>query len=156
MTFLSCLEQGEKYERIALDYFPNKKNFTQTVGLFKEYDLIITNNDDSQTTVEVKADFMAYKTGNLAIEWECNNKPSGISSTTADIWIYFVIDKEGYHDCYKIPTNELQEISRKCRSVHGGDGGRSRLLLVPIRQVSKYKSTPHPHQPQKAQPTTLP
>ena len=137
MTFLSCLQRGQVYERKALEYFSNVKSFVQSVGCFKPYDLLITQEDDTQLKVEVKADFMACKTGNIAVEWECNGKPSGISSTEADVWVYFVVDG-AYNDCYIIPTADLHKLTRTCRSVCGGDGKRARMSLLPINSIKKY------------------
>jgi hypothetical protein len=141
-SFLSCLKKGQHYERKALEYFPNIKSYKQSIGCFKDYDLLITQNDNKKLKVEVKADFMACKTGNLAVEWECSGKPSGISTSKADLWVFFTIDgiKE---DCYIIPTNELSKLTRYCHSVSGGDGKRARMSLLPINLIIQYRKEKH-------------
>lgn len=40
-----------------------------------------------RTTFEVKNELMVTKTGNVAIEFTCRGKPSGIRITTADFWV---------------------------------------------------------------------
>mgnify|MGYP004399495047 CR=1 FL=1 len=89
--------------------------------------------------LEVKTDFKAYKTGNLAIEIECNGKPSGLTTTEANWWIFNI----------RIPNNEpmLLIISRhrlnKLAQMHihrghvimGGDKNLSKLVIIPISEV---------------------
>lgn len=45
-------------------------------------------------TVEVKSDYMAERTGNLAIEYynSKQGKPSGITVTKADLWVHCIKD----------------------------------------------------------------
>ena len=139
MTFLSCLHKGMKYELEALKYFKTKSYIPSNPKVsFKDYDLLITMEDDTQLKVEVKADFMANRTGNLAVEWECNNKPSGISSTKADVWVFFVVNYGCKDDCYIIPTSKLLELVSMSRSVSGGDGNRSRMLLLPTDLLGHF------------------
>ena len=144
MTFQSCLERGLYYEREALKYF-EVESFVQHKGYFKDYDLSITHTNGSKTLVEVKADFMAKKTGNVAIECECNGKQSGITATKADVWAIFAVRRNGAfsaHDCYIVPTRELTDIASRCRCVRGGDGYRARMHLVPLVLLEKYKKIP--------------
>ena len=89
--------------------------------------------------LEVKTDFKAYKTGNLAIEIESNGKPSGLSTTEANWWLFNI----------RIPNNEpmLLIISRhrlrKLAQMHihrghgtmGGDKNLSKLVIIPISEV---------------------
>lgn len=136
MGFCNDLKFGKKYEKLALKYVEyNDIEFKK--GCFKPYDFIA----DGKTKYEIKSDRMGHRTGNMAIEYFCNNKPSGITSTEADYWIYFVIypDKT---DCYKFPTAELRELIKDCRKVSGGDGYRSRLSLLPITSCAKYLTHP--------------
>jgi uncharacterized protein (DUF3820 family) len=129
------LAQGHKYEKRCLDYL-DYDTVEHKQGKFSEYDLTITK-DGKKTTIEVKSDRQASQTGNLAIEYECNGKPSGINKTTADYWIYFIVypDRE---ECYKIKTTTLRKITEKCKQVSGGDGNRSRLYLVSKTKLCKY------------------
>lgn len=142
MTFQSCLQRGLKYETEALKYF-DVAEFNQSIGCVKEYDLEITHSDGKVTLVEVKADFLCQKTGNVALEWQCNGQPSGLTATFADVWVIFVV-RGTQHDCYIVPIHELTPIANRCRSVYGGDGGRAQMHLVPVDMLAKYKKNPLP------------
>jgi len=134
--FKKDLEQGHKYEKLALDYL-DYDHFERKEGYFKEYDFVFSK-DGKEYKVEVKSDRQSAITGNMAIEYECNNKPSGLTSTTADFWMYFVVHKDR-DDCYKIPTNELKGLVKDCRKVRGGDGYKSKMYLLKISECKKYK-----------------
>ncbi len=135
--FKKDLQTGHFYEKKCLEYL-DYDTVEHKKGYFKEYDLIITK-DGKETKIEVKSDKQASKTGNLAIEYECNNKPSGITSSTADYWIYFIVyPEEKREECFKIPIDDLKNIVETCRQVSGGDGMRSRLYLVKKSLVEKY------------------
>ena len=132
-NFKNDLKNGQKYEVIARDYFKYKKCFAPR-GKFKEYDFIL----DDKIKVEVKSDYIAYRTGNVVIEYMCNNIDSGINATTADYWIYFVINSNDY-DVYKISTFKLKKICDKYgRKIRGGDGRRSCMYLLKICHLEKY------------------
>jgi len=137
--FQKDLEQGKKYEKLALDYLEYDK-VKHIEGKFKEYDFIITKNNINYN-IEVKSDRLASKTNNLVIEYECNNKPSGITATTADFWIYFIVFKDK-NECYKIPTKELKEIVKNCKSVVGGDNNLAKMYLLNKKECSKYLINP--------------
>ena len=137
--FQKDLTQGKKYEKIALNYL-EYDTVQHKEGNFKEYDFIISKTIDNnliEHKIEVKSDRQASSTGNLAIEYECNNKPSGISSSEADFWIYFIVfpDRD---ECYKIPTNELKEIIKPCKKVVGGDRNLSKMYLVSKTKLQQY------------------
>lgn len=53
----------------------------------KSNDLI---DQSTGATIEVKHDRMIAKTGNVALEYECNGKPSGIKASTATYWVYVI------------------------------------------------------------------
>ena len=46
----------------------------------------------SEKKIEVKYDRKTKETGNVYIEFESRNKPSGIKTTQADYWTYFIDD----------------------------------------------------------------
>ena len=131
-TFSKDLADGQRYEKLALKYFKYKRVKFPS-GCFKPYDFIL----DGVTKVEVKSDKLTHKTGNIAIEYRCNGKKSGIRSTQADFWVYFVITPQG-HDVYKVPVDELKAICVKGRKMKGGDGNRSRMYLVKKDQLNIF------------------
>ena len=141
--FQKQLANGNIYEMRSLMYMEHD-TYEQKQGKFKPYDLIITK-DGIETKIEVKSDRQAGRTGNMAIEFECNNKPSGITSTEADYYIYFIIYSDDIQEdglpreeCYKIPIKKLIKIAKECRKVRGGDGNRSCMYLVHKSIVRKY------------------
>lgn len=138
--FKMNLNQGKKYEKIALEYL-EYDTVEHIEGNFKEYDFIISK-DNIKYKYEVKSDRQASITGNLAIEYEYNKKPSGISSSLADFWIYFIVyeDKE---ECYKIPSDELKEIIKNCRQVSGGDYNLSKMYLINKSKLKNYLIKKH-------------
>ena len=88
-NFAKQLSQGQEYEKKSLEYL-DYDDYKHDKKYRKEYDLIIIK-DGKEIKIEVKSDRQASQTGNLAIEYECNRKPSGISSTEADFYIYFIV-----------------------------------------------------------------
>ena len=89
--------------------------------------------------VEVKHDSMAAITGNLAIEFECNGRPSGIAITGAAWWA-FVIGGNGQDKI--VVLIEAERLKNLCRRhfkeeniKRAGDGQQTRVLLVPICQI---------------------
>jgi len=89
--------------------------------------------------VEVKSDRRALATGNLYIEVYSRSKPSGISTTDADYWIYKI---EGIHTAIIIPVERLKNIVKKHFNglyKHGGDNDTSRGVLVPIKELFSHE-----------------
>lgn len=145
-TFHSDLSFGQSYELKSLEYLKHD-SYEIMEGYHKEYDLTITRNGKTRT-IEVKADRLAAKTGNIALEYRCNCKPSGIKTTTADYWVIFVVPPKGGMDgsterCYKIPTKKLRELAKGGRKVKGGDRNASRMRLVPLKSLDKYLISRH-------------
>jgi hypothetical protein len=133
MGFTDDLQFGSKYEREFFDSLTNARRIT---GKFKPYDII----DSNGIKYEVKSDRLASKTGNICIEYMCNQVPSGISSTEADFYIYFVVTQHGYR-LYKIPTDDIRDMIEKQvfhKSMSGGDGWRSKFYLFREECFQKY------------------
>lgn len=143
--FKRDLKQGQIYEKKALDYF-EYESYNMKEGYFKEYDIELFDKEGKKILVEVKSDRLSCKTGNLCIEHKYKNNPSGIEATLADYWVYFVLyckDGNTYgevikEECYVIPTNELKELVKNCRSVYGGDGRFSQMYLLKKSNCQKY------------------
>lgn len=99
-------------------------------GRFKPYDFI--NNG---IKYEVKADRLAYKYGGktMFVEYECGGQPSGISSTEADVWMYFMVNPNGSYKVFCVPVEDLKEWCKGAPSKAGGDGFRAKGYIVPVR-----------------------
>jgi hypothetical protein len=87
-------------------------------------------------TVEVKTDRIAHRTGNVAVEFMYNNRPSGILTTKADEWFFVVTEADGKTVRYRInvPTKRLRKIA-KARFDRGDRkkvGDNAEAVLVPV------------------------
>jgi hypothetical protein len=89
--------------------------------------------------IEVKTDRIAHKTGNIFIEYYSRNKPSGISTTDANYWVYII---EG---CNISLILEVESLKEKLRGFfadgkylkNGGDNDSSKGFLIPIVELFK-------------------
>lgn len=86
--------------------------------------------------VEVKTDRLAHVTGNVAVEFRCNGRNSGISTTEADYWAFVLMSGKLI---IMIEVNELKDIARTQYKlghvVCGGDGNNSEMVLIKIKQL---------------------
>lgn len=124
------LQIGNHFEDELLKHI-DYDSYERPEGYFPYYDFKFKIEND-YITCEVKADLFINKTNNIAIEYECRNKPSGINISTAEYWAIFeYITKEKYK-LYIIPSSIIKEnIKNKKYSgnVNGGDEKASRLYL---------------------------
>ena len=80
-------------------------------GKTNAYDLKIRSMLGKIFTVEIKEDFTCYTTGNVGVEYECRGKPSGISVSKANFYIYKVhTPLERTIDYRWINTDKLKDI----------------------------------------------
>jgi hypothetical protein len=137
MSFRADLELGEEYQRRFL-YLIEYDECKIAKGNFKEWDIWIRHQGE-EVLFEVKCDRKAQTTGNLAIEFECSGKPSGVNATHADFWIHFV---QGHPMYYMIPIADLKQAiadKKYIRTVKGGDGWRSNMYLFPMHVFDDFK-----------------
>ena len=120
---------GEEKELEILDIIGCfDDNAYKVEGEFKPYDIVAPNLNK---TFEVKYDVGSKKTPNFFIEYECNGKPSGLSSTEADYWV--ICDEKGNNF---IRTNDLRCIAKDKGYKWEGtpDGGVSNVKAYLIRK----------------------
>lgn len=93
-----------------------------------KYD-ILAKYKRREYTFEVKEDFMSEDTGNVALEFSCRGKPSGIETSRADFYIYKLHRKNGVE--FVLHTSKtLKDMVKKAlyhRIVNGGDPGSNSL-----------------------------
>ncbi len=58
-------------------------------------------------SVEVKTDARALDTGNVYVEYQCKGRPSGISTTQTEVWVFVVGDI-----ALAVPTERLRQLAR--------------------------------------------
>ena len=139
MNFQKDLAFGEKYQ-MELVKVLKPKEYKMSVGNFKPYDIVMTIGA-FEIFYEVKACRLGHKTGNICIEYECSGKPSGISSTTADYYGYFIINPNNTYDLYVIPVccikSEIKKNSYH-KSISGGDNNKSKSYLFNKNIFAEY------------------
>ena len=94
--------------------------------------------------IEVKSERDVWKrTGNIAIEYECQGKPSGINATEADYWFHNLCVGEDVYATLVFKTENLKKIldslDRKV-SVNGGDHNASRMYLISLQKLFDLKT----------------
>ena len=132
MTWKDDLKFGQQYELIALKYLEfNEYQLNDD----NRYDLLL----DNKIKVEVKADRLSHWTRNMAIEFECFDKPSGINTSEADFYIYFVVKPNNEYTVYKIKTEDLKKKVEGCKIVFGGDMKASKMYLLSLNAMKEFK-----------------
>ena len=87
--------------------------------------------------VKTERDWWA-KTGNIALEYECNGKPSGITATKSDYWIHILAKGKKNHCMLVFEVSRLKKIVKEYKDTHTrmvGDGGRSKCVILPIKKL---------------------
>ena len=87
--------------------------------------------------IEVKNDRLIHKTGNLFIEYESRDKPSGLATTTAEYWIYRLSELDS---ALIFPTKTLKQACRvyfkqNLFLKNGGDNNTSKGFLIPLTRL---------------------
>ena len=87
--------------------------------------------------IEVKNDRLIHKTGNLFIEYESRDKPSGLATTTAEYWIYRLSELDS---ALIFPTKTLKQACRvyfkqNIFLKNGGDNNSSKGFLIPLTRL---------------------
>ena len=89
--------------------------------------------------IEVKSERDVWqKTGNIAIEYECYGKPSGINATESDYWFHNLCIGDETFATIVFDTQSLKRIIAnldKKRSVSGGDNNAARMYLLNLQKL---------------------
>lgn len=127
---------GESSEGRVLDYIKKKYPKAYKVeGYFKDYDIYVP---EAKKSVEVKQDFKSEWTGNLVVETEFNGKPSALSTTKADYWVFvtrphwFWITPKQICDCIR------QYHYTPATFVGKGDTKPKKAYLVKINHIQEF------------------
>jgi hypothetical protein len=134
-TFHEDLEAGLAIEQRVLQILQKQYPCATLINAHKGYDIWIP---EIHKSVEVKSDQKSQHTGNFVIEIEMYGKPSGLMSTTADVWviydgeIFFKITPRNITKC--IFLNRLQYVE----FVGNGDTQVKKAFLVPKNILFKY------------------
>ena len=89
--------------------------------------------------IELKSESWQWEqTGNICIEYEYAGQPSGIAATEADIWVHELKREGGTLVYLMFHTERLKELCRRYwrwRKEKAGDGGRSKVILLPLKDI---------------------
>ena len=89
--------------------------------------------------LEVKTDFKAHKTGNIAIEIECNGKPSGLATTEAEWWLFNIRIPKGEPMMLIINRHRLKQLAtmhiHRGHVTMGGDKMLSKLVIIAVSEI---------------------
>ena len=89
--------------------------------------------------IEVKSERDVWqKTGNIAIEYECYGKPSGINATESDYWFHNLCIGDETFATIVFDTASLKRIINNLdykKSVSGGDNNASRMYLLNLQKL---------------------
>lgn len=140
------LKQGELGEKIIKQFLIKKKGFKFIKdNKNMDYDLLMEAPNGASFTFEIKTDrYEKYngKTGNIFIETRCNNKPSGVWGSIADVYVFYFPD---FGEIYMIYKSELQRLIQEephlfRYSTQSGDGGKvSGFLINRYNHRDKFK-----------------
>ncbi len=139
--FKKDLERGKYHEIYVLNKIQKKYKQAYIVdGYFKEYDIFIPELDFG---IEIKFDERSKQTGNIIIETESNDKPSGISTTKAKYWVIY----DGRHYNWFL-TKNLQKcvkenLLKEYKFVCKGDIKTKKAYLIKYHLLFKYKDKIH-------------
>jgi hypothetical protein len=92
---------------------------------------------DKKIEVKTERDWWA-KTGNVALEYECNGKPSGITATKSDYWIHILATGKKNHCMLVFEVSKLKKIIKKYKKDYTrmvGDRNASKCVILPIKKL---------------------
>ena len=135
-TFYRDLSRGEAIEQELLNKIQLKyPNAYKVEGYFKDYDLYVPEINKS---IEVKSDEKSKYTGNIVVEIEFNNKPSALSTTKADYWVWW----DGYSYTWFFTDDIkrcIEETNQRLHTFIGrGDTKEKRAYLIKKKTLFKY------------------
>lgn len=139
--FKKDLEQGKKGERHVANFLKKQRQADKVSTAFagKSHDFVLIYKDGREEAFETKTDFFAgTKSQNVYLEYQCSEKPSGLTATKSDFWSILIPARQIILVfCPKRMWNCLQE--SKFKKVRGGDRKATCGFLVPIEDFKKLE-----------------
>ena len=119
------------------------RKFDVDLEFGKQWEEHIDEMFSGSKTCEVKTERDKWSsTGNICIEIESYGKPSGLTSTEAELWVHNLV-KDGELCCSLVfNTDKLRSVmdDMKPYTVMGGDHRASKMYLVSIAKLLKAVS----------------
>jgi hypothetical protein len=135
-TFDIDLKRGKYYEEEVLNKIKTKYSSAHLIeGKCKEWDIFIP---ELNFGVEVKFDIESKKTGNIVVEIEFDGKPSALSTTKSEWWVWNDGDR---YTWFKVPMiwkciNENYLVPRQFMAK--GDTKYKKAYLIKKDLLYKY------------------
>ena len=146
MSMNKCLKFEEAMNEPFMASFTGY-TFEKTQGNNSDYDIKATYIKTGKSTfIEVKADKKTHGSGNVVIEFNCNGKDSGVYSSKSEKYCYQILRPFTIEQLW-IPTDKLREFVRanlagehgpRYKVIQGGDGNRSRMLLIELNTFKRW------------------
>ena len=138
--FEKDLKEGNNGEKVIAMYLVCQGMSHLSFNNDYKYDIkMYSEKQNEDVLFEVKTDVYPKDTGNLAIEIRFKGKPSGISHTKADWFIYWYRDLP-FNNLWMIKVKDLKSLIKKNKFniVNGGDDNQSQLVLIPRKQYKEH------------------
>ena len=129
-----------------------KSNFYKMIDWLSKFDIDLKYGQEREDRIEkilkegklevkTERDWW-FKTGNIAIEIECNGKPSGIMITKADYWVHILANGDKDYCRLIFDTKTIKKLTKKYIGTlkNGGDGWRSKFVLIPLSEIFQAKN----------------
>jgi hypothetical protein len=104
-----------------------------------DFDVRMAFPSGKEVDIEIKEDFSCERTGNVGVEVESWGRPSGLSVSKADFYLYKVHQPDGTKRVYIIRTEKLKKMIEDelyHRIVVGGDpGSNSKNYLFKLKVI---------------------
>lgn len=138
MSWTKDLAKGDKVEEEWLEKLHGVfKQAFKTFGPDSRFDLSVPELD---TKIEIKLDARSKDTGNIVIEYH-HNKPSGILTSEAGVWLFTTGDEDIWITKKNIQKMILVEELSPVMIQGPDDRHKKAVFLVPIEIVRRYSSS---------------
>lgn len=154
--FYLCLEYARYYEKMAGKLFINYLNTLEPNKGFKiercqndenykemKHDIDIIDSSNNIIKVEVKTDGKSRYTDNYFIEFENNNKLSGIAITEADYYIindtldYYLIEVKELINLIDVLSNDNKLKKRTAKETLNNKTRYTKGFIIPKNEIIK-------------------
>ena len=132
---------GEEGENIVIEYLESKGAKLISKNKNNSHDTILEFNNE-KISYEIKTDVYCTPekdTGNIFIEYECRNKPSGIEVTQAKWFVYYF---KFLNQIWFIKTEDLKNLilnNKFKQTVQSGDeGSNTKGYLIKRNKFKEY------------------
>lgn len=139
-NFEEDIVAGEQGEGFIKEFMINKGYKFISDNKDNKYDLLMSFKN-RKIKYEIKTDILLSPkndTGNIVVEFESRSKPSGISVTEAEFYVYYI---PKLNEVWNIKMDKLKNLinSNNFKEVVGGDeGSNTKMYLINRNKHKKH------------------